>query len=255
MPTIKIVPFPGAPGPRGEQGPRGYQGDQGIPGIQGESGLSGLEGPQGPPGQDANTGDIVFDQNTMTAHGDMTIGVDVVPGVINLSAYAGVNVQTFQDFGLYVNGISPDNKVVVQSDLVSLTPVETSYTVQGGTLNGNQPTFNGMPPFDASYVQTGDLVYFRINVDFSNIISFGTGEYYMTLPFNTKYDVVFRDGHIFDASSSKSYGIVAHAEAGTDVIRLAYVASNGQDSSFTSTAPITLTTQDHFHIHGSFIVA
>lgn len=29
MPTVKIVPFPGAPGPRGEQGPRGYQGDQG----------------------------------------------------------------------------------------------------------------------------------------------------------------------------------------------------------------------------------
>lgn len=35
MPTIKIVPFPGAPGPRGTQGPRGYQGDQGIPGVPG----------------------------------------------------------------------------------------------------------------------------------------------------------------------------------------------------------------------------
>lgn len=29
MPTIKIVPFPGAPGPVGPQGPRGYQGDPG----------------------------------------------------------------------------------------------------------------------------------------------------------------------------------------------------------------------------------
>ena len=38
MPTIKIVPFPGAPGP---QGPRGLQG------IQGEVGLTGPIGPAG----------------------------------------------------------------------------------------------------------------------------------------------------------------------------------------------------------------
>lgn len=38
MPTIKVVPFPGAPGP---QGPRGFQG------IQGEQGLTGPMGPAG----------------------------------------------------------------------------------------------------------------------------------------------------------------------------------------------------------------
>ena len=42
MPTIKIVPFPGAPGP---QGPRGLQG------IQGEQGLTGPMGPAGEPGE------------------------------------------------------------------------------------------------------------------------------------------------------------------------------------------------------------
>lgn len=43
MPTIKIVPFPGAPGPRGDQGPRGYQGDQGISGLNGTDGKSAYE--------------------------------------------------------------------------------------------------------------------------------------------------------------------------------------------------------------------
>jgi hypothetical protein len=38
MPTVKIVPFPGAPGPRGEQGPRGYQGETGLTGPQGPAG-------------------------------------------------------------------------------------------------------------------------------------------------------------------------------------------------------------------------
>lgn len=43
MPTIKVVPFPGAPGPRGEQGPRGYQGDQGLSGLNGTDGKSAYE--------------------------------------------------------------------------------------------------------------------------------------------------------------------------------------------------------------------
>ena len=115
MPTIKIVPFPGAPGPRGTQGPRGYQGDQGIPGAS------------------ANTGDFTFTESTLNTATDMTIGVTGVPGVINLSAYAGVNVQTHSDFGLYVNGINPSNKVVTQEDLVTTMSGATgSFTSADG---------------------------------------------------------------------------------------------------------------------------
>ena len=47
MPTVKIVPFPGAPGPTGAQGPRGYQGDQGIAGPMGPTGATGPTGPAG----------------------------------------------------------------------------------------------------------------------------------------------------------------------------------------------------------------
>lgn len=103
MPTIKIVPMPGVPvpGPQGAPGPRGYQGDPGLPGTS------------------ANTGDITFDGSSISSLNDISIGVTGVPGVINLSAYAGVNIQTHADFGLYVNGIDPDNKVVTQSDLIT----------------------------------------------------------------------------------------------------------------------------------------
>ena len=83
---------------------------------------------------------------------------------------------------------------------------DTLYTVQGGTTNGTQPTFNGAPLFTASYVTSGDLVHFRINVDFDNITSFGTGQYYMTLPFNSKYSYYFREGHLFDFSTSPISG-------------------------------------------------
>jgi hypothetical protein len=54
MPTIKVVPFPGAPGPRGEQGPRGYQGDPGLNGLEGAQGDPGVGVPAG-----GNPGDIL----------------------------------------------------------------------------------------------------------------------------------------------------------------------------------------------------
>lgn len=130
MPTIKIIPMPGKsiPGEKGDPGPRGYQGDQGFPGLNGASAyeiavqngfvgteqqwLDSLNG-------NANTGDFTFTESTLNTTGDMTIGVTGVPGQINLSAYAGVNIQTSAEFGLYVNGVIPENKVITQSDLVT----------------------------------------------------------------------------------------------------------------------------------------
>ena len=44
MPTIKIVPFPGAPGPQGLRGLQGVQGDTGLTGPMGPAGPSGADG-------------------------------------------------------------------------------------------------------------------------------------------------------------------------------------------------------------------
>lgn len=59
MPTIKIVPFPGAPGPQGPRGLQGVAGETGLTGPIGPVGPAGPAGPAGPqgiqgvPGQDA----------------------------------------------------------------------------------------------------------------------------------------------------------------------------------------------------------
>lgn len=59
--------------------------------------------------QAANNGNFTFDNDSMTTEQDMTIGVIGVPGEINLSAYAGVNIETFADFGLTANKITLTN--------------------------------------------------------------------------------------------------------------------------------------------------
>jgi len=185
MPTVNIVPFPGAPG---ATGPGGLQGIQGETGLTGPMGLQGEQGPQGEQG---------------------------------------------------IQGESGVSEI-------------TSYIVGGGT-DGAQPTFNGDPLFAGEAIVIGDLVHFTVNVDFDNITNFGTGQYYVTLPFNARDEYYFRDGHIYDQSSGKSYGISGNVNAGSSQLNLYYTASNGQDEAFTPTTPVSLTAEDNFHISGTYL--
>jgi hypothetical protein len=133
---------------------------------------------------------------------------------------------------------------------------ETQYAVEGGTL-GAQPTFNGAPLFLATYVQdeTG-LIHFQIQVDMDNITSFGTGQYYMTLPFSAKYGYKFRDGCLHDISAGKTYHISGHVNPNSNQITLWTTDISGQnvyDFAFAQGEPITLSTADNFHIAGTYI--
>lgn len=137
----------------------------------------------------------------------------------------------------------------------ALSPVEVSYAVAGGTTNGTQPTFDGTPLFASSYVKIGAFVHFRVDVLMTNITNFGTGQYYVTLPFNAKYDTYMRNGQLYDASTSRSYSVSGHVTAGTNVLLLWSTASNGIEVAFTSSVPFNLATADNFHISGDFITA
>ena len=132
--------------------------------------------------------------------------------------------------------------------------INRTYAVEGGTA-GTQPTFDGDPLFSASYVILGSTIHFEIQVDFDNITSFGTGQYYLTLPFASKYAYIFREGCLHD--NGTQYHISGHVDAGSDELQLFSsdkVASGVQDVAFTSSFPTTLSTADNFHIAGTYIV-
>jgi hypothetical protein len=136
-----------------------------------------------------------------------------------------------------------------------IAPTEVSFTVQGGTT-GTQPTFTGAPLFTGSYVRTGALVHFRIDVDFYNILTFGTGQYYLELPFPSKHNYQLSDGCLHDISTGRNYAISGHVFAGSDQLLLESTDAQGNSVfhiDFTPTNPVTLSTADNFHIAGSYI--
>jgi hypothetical protein len=136
-------------------------------------------------------------------------------------------------------------------DLKELTSKSVPFTVAGGTL-GTQPTFTGAPLFTGSYTKIGNLCHFQIDVDMDNITSFGTGQYYMTLPFIAEHNYLVSDGCLHDISASDQYAIMGHVVAGSNQLRLLSIASNGKHVPFEHNVPVTLAVADNFHIAGTY---
>lgn len=133
---------------------------------------------------------------------------------------------------------------------------EVSYLVTGGTT-GTQPTFTGAPLFTGGYIKDGGLVHFRIDVDFDNITSFGTGQYYLTLPFQAKHNYQLSDGCLHDISADRTYPISGHVAANSNQLFLESMDAQGNsvfNIDFTATAPVALATADNFHIAGTYMM-
>jgi len=129
---------------------------------------------------------------------------------------------------------------------------ENEFAVNGGST-GTQPTFDGDPLFVGSYVKHGPMIHFQIQVDMDNITSFGTGQYFVDLPFPAKYAYQVRSGCLHDISGEDQFAIGGHVLPGESRLYLNWTNSNGQDEEFTYKDPVILNAADNFHIAGDYI--
>ena len=139
-------------------------------------------------------------------------------------------------------------------ELKNLEGEDITYNPGGGTT-GTQPTFTGDPLFTGSYTKWGNMCHFAFDVDMDNITNFGTGQYYITLPFKAQRNYQFSDGCLHDISTGRDYPIFAHVLADSDQLFLKSIDAQGNTAynvPFTSTVPITLSTADNFHIAGTY---
>ena len=131
--------------------------------------------------------------------------------------------------------------------------VSVSYQPVGGT-DGVQPVID---PSDivGTFNRMGNLVFFSIEVHMTSITNFGTGQYYLTLPYVSMNEIKFANGCLHDVSTGREYQMRGGVLAGTDVLKLSTSGVDGQklyDDPFTYNTPVTLTTADRFHISGTY---
>lgn len=126
-----------------------------------------------------------------------------------------------------------------------------TWEIDGGAL-GSLPVFDGDPLFSGEYTAIDGTCSFSIDVDFDNIINFGTGQYYLRLPFRSKTNLLLSDGCLHDDSANDQYAILGHINAGSSLMTLYSIASNGRHVPFEHNVPVTLNVADNFHIAGTF---
>ena len=222
----------------------GFKGDDGADGTNGTNGTNGADG-----------ADALW-----SFEGEWQNGIDYAPGsVVQLegSSYYHPDGQ-FSSYAppgygwLLVSAKGADGADGADGEDAE-TVSETSFTVNGGSL-GTMPTFDGDPLFSGTYVKTGPLVHFQIQVDMDNITNFGTGQYYVDLPFPAKYSYHFRDACLHDNSGTvRQYALSGHVYAGQSQVTLWFTSTSGQDELFDYNSPALLTVSDNFHISGTYI--
>lgn len=139
-------------------------------------------------------------------------------------------------------------------ELKNLEGQAVPFYPMGGTL-GTQPTFSGDPLITGTYTKWGNMCYFNIMVDMDNILTFGTGQYYLTLPFEPARPVQFSDGCLHDISTGTDYPVFAHTVDGTTQIVLKSIDTQGNRAfnvPLENGSPVTLAVADNFHIAGIY---
>ena len=105
-------------------------------------------------------------------------------------------------------------------------------------------------PAHGTYIKIGKMVEFRITVSLTSVTNFGSGQYFLTLPFPAAYDTALRQGGLHVGANH--YSVMADTDPGSNLVDLWYNGSNGQDLPMDQNSPHALTTTDFFYISGVY---
>jgi hypothetical protein len=178
------------------------------------------------------------------------VGIAIGEDGVRIGATIGAPIGVTYEQKLLAKTADVDKRVSNLERTITGYGINTPYQPIGGT-DGTQPTWTGTP-ITGSFNRFGNMVHFNIEVNFDTITSFGTGQYYVSLPYPTRKRYTFANGHLFDASTGESYNFVGECLEDSDVVKLFYIGSNGRMDPFDFNSPITLTTADNFDISGTY---
>jgi len=181
------------------------------------------------------------------------IGLAIAEDGVRIGATVGAPIGITYEAKLLAKTADVNKRVGNLERTITGYGINTPYQPSGGT-DGTQPTWTGNP-ITGSFNRFGNMVHFNIFVDFTTITSFGTGRYFLTLPYPSLHEIKFADGCLHDPSTGREYQMRGSVLADSDVLQLSTTGISGQtvfDANFTSTAPVTLTTEDYFHIAGTY---
>jgi hypothetical protein len=120
--------------------------------------------------------------------------------------------------------------------------------------SGTGLTFSGTPA-TGNYIKVGNLIIVQIDVNFTNVTNFGTGQYSITVPVESMYhtDVYGGSVHNIVNQGVDHYSLKGHLSDNSNVMTLWNIKSSASDEPFDHNSPFGLETTDKFHMNFSYI--
>ena len=135
-------------------------------------------------------------------------------------------------------------------DTGGLTTIINSYSP---TWSGDGLAFTGTPA-TGSYIKIGNFVMVQIDVLYTNVTNFGSGQYSLTLPFASKYHTDVYGGSAHDtAPTLRHYSLKGHLSPSSSTMTLWQHAGSGADEPMDFNTPINAGVEDKFHMSFSYI--
>lgn len=139
-------------------------------------------------------------------------------------------------------------------------PIPEAFNFNDGKIQTYLPVWSGTgleytgTPATGSYVSIGKVITVQIDVLFTNVTNFGTGQYSLTIPFASKYHTDVYGGSIHDVGATTDhYSIKGHLSPGSATVTIWNLKSSAVDEPMDHNSPIVLTTADRFHMSFSYI--
>jgi hypothetical protein len=148
------------------------------------------------------------------------------------------------------------------SESSATTRYSPVFQATGLTFTGSNGTY---PTYNSYYIKTGLLVSFVIEIDFTTVTNFGTGQYKVALPFTPAFGYNHFSGWIWaDPNVNPDTGtghtiLNADTSGNTTVLDLHYLKSAGGANSpireglWIQGTPVALTTISRAYINGTYI--
>lgn len=135
-------------------------------------------------------------------------------------------------------------------DVNGLTTTIYSYNP---IWSGTGLTFTGTPT-TGSYIKIGNFVIVQIDVLYTTVTNFGTGQYSLTLPFASKYHTDVYGGSAHDTLPTlRHYSLKGHLSPSSSTMSLWQMAGSAHDEPMDFNTPFSATTDDKFHMSFSYI--
>jgi hypothetical protein len=153
--------------------------------------------------------------------------------------------------GEFLNDSSiPSNQIATIGDISNTVSDVTPYNP---VWSGTDLAFTGTPAV-GYYVKVGSVVTVQIDVEFDNVSDFGTGQYSLTLPFDSRYHTDVYGGSVHSTGpTTDHYSLKGHLSSNSSAMTIWSLKSSAQDELFDHNSPVVLTTADKFHMSFTYI--